>query len=163
MCDFDFEKELVANIVYLRKFALRYHARGRESDADDLVQETLLGAWASKSSFKGQSSFRTWLTAIMNNRACTIYRRAGRIEYETPDYYKAIEYRHTNPNQLDCIELSQVCSQIDRLTPEHQHVLVGMRVMGYTQEELGREGQIPEGTLKSRMHYAHKALAAAAG
>src|SRR5262249_44071413 len=46
--------------------------------ADDLVQETLLRAWRSRSGFEGRSKFRTWLYSIATNTALNALRRNRR-------------------------------------------------------------------------------------
>jgi RNA polymerase sigma-70 factor (TIGR02943 family) len=60
---------------YLFRFAV---ARVRRSDlAEDLVQETLLAAWKARATFAGDSSERTWLTAILKRKVIDWLR--GRI------------------------------------------------------------------------------------
>ena len=51
---------------YLFSYALR-HFNSR-SEAEDLVQETFLGALQSASSFKNESAVRTWLTGILRHK-----------------------------------------------------------------------------------------------
>jgi RNA polymerase sigma-70 factor (ECF subfamily) len=61
---------------YLFGYAL---ARLREADAaEELVQDTLLAALESASSFNGKSSLRTWLTAILKHKIIDWKRRAAR-------------------------------------------------------------------------------------
>lgn len=47
--------------------------------AEDLVQETFLSAFKAKDGFKGNSSEKTWLTTILNNKIIDEYRKRGRI------------------------------------------------------------------------------------
>lgn len=61
--------------------ALYRYARSRERDphlAEDLVQETLLAAWASRDSFAGASSERTWLMGILRHKLVDVIRRSQR-------------------------------------------------------------------------------------
>ena len=51
-----------------------------------------------------------------------------------------------------------VADALEQLTPEHRAVVVGAYYGGRSVAELAREHQIPEGTVKSRMHYALRAL-----
>ncbi len=46
--------------------------------AEDLVQETLLGAWRGRNRFTGGSSFRTWLIGILKRRIADHYRSLGK-------------------------------------------------------------------------------------
>lgn len=48
------------------------------TQAEDLVQETLLAAFAARGRFAGESSERTWLIAILKNKIVDLQRRAGR-------------------------------------------------------------------------------------
>lgn len=46
--------------------------------AEDLVQETLLGAWRSREHFDGRSTLRTWLVGILRRKLADHFRKAGR-------------------------------------------------------------------------------------
>jgi RNA polymerase sigma-70 factor (ECF subfamily) len=48
---------------------------GNEQTAQDLVQDTFLSAIKAKDSFAGNSSERTWLTVILNNKVIDYYRK----------------------------------------------------------------------------------------
>src|ERR1700728_3548499 len=48
------------------------------ADVDDVLQETLLKAWRRLSTFRSESSFRTWLTRVAINEALQSYRREQR-------------------------------------------------------------------------------------
>ncbi len=55
-----------------------YRMLGSVEDADDLVQETFLGAWRARERFEGRSSFRTWLYRIATNACLRALRRSPR-------------------------------------------------------------------------------------
>jgi len=55
-----------------------YRMLGTISDAEDLVQETLLSAWRSLNGFRGNASVRTWLYRIATNRCLNALRDAER-------------------------------------------------------------------------------------
>jgi RNA polymerase sigma-70 factor (TIGR02943 family) len=56
-------------------YSLAFFKSGNKEVAEDLVQETFLAAVKAKDSFKGESSEKTWLTAILNNKIIDFYRK----------------------------------------------------------------------------------------
>lgn len=71
---------------YLLRFA-SYRVRRREI-AEELVQETFLSAWRSRSGFEGRSSLKTWLVTILKNKIIDYYEKTSREgevgSYELP-------------------------------------------------------------------------------
>ena len=64
---------------YLPSVRKRVAAMVRNAaDVDDLLQEVLLKVWRHLSTFRSQSSFRTWMTRVAINEALQSYRRAQR-------------------------------------------------------------------------------------
>ena len=59
-------------------FAFAYSLLGNHADAEDMVQETFLGALRRLDSFEGRASLRTWLGRILVNRVSNL-RRANRV------------------------------------------------------------------------------------
>jgi RNA polymerase sigma-70 factor (ECF subfamily) len=55
-----------------------YRMLGSFQDAEDTLQETLLGAWRGFAAFEGRASLRTWLYRIATNRCLNARRSAGR-------------------------------------------------------------------------------------
>jgi RNA polymerase sigma-70 factor (ECF subfamily) len=68
-----FKRELTAVIPHLRAFARGLC--GRPDLADDLVQETLLKAWAAQDRFEPGTSMRAWTFVILRNAYLTDMRR----------------------------------------------------------------------------------------
>ena len=55
-----------------------YRMLGSLQDAEDALQDTLLGAWQGLEGFEGRASIRTWLYRIATNRCLNARRSAGR-------------------------------------------------------------------------------------
>jgi len=80
---------------YLYAFAIR--RINNEEQAKDLVQETFLAALEKAQNFRGQSSERTWLTAILKNKIIDVYRKKSSglrkeitvAEHEQQDFFEA--------------------------------------------------------------------------
>ena len=72
---------LLAEIPSLRAFAISLSGSGDR--ADDLVQETLMKAWAAHASFAEGSNLRAWLFTIMRNTYFSQYRKARREVQDT--------------------------------------------------------------------------------
>lgn len=61
-------------------FAFAVSRVGDEGVAEELVQETFLGALRDRESFRGKSAFRTWLIGIMRHKIADHWRRTAREE-----------------------------------------------------------------------------------
>lgn len=60
------------------------------SQAEDLLQETLISALKSFESFRGQSTEKTWLTGILRHRILDFYRKRAR-QWRVPDSFEGVE------------------------------------------------------------------------
>jgi RNA polymerase sigma-70 factor (TIGR02943 family) len=56
-----------------------------EQLAKDLVQETFLAALEKAANFKGDSTERTWLTAILRNKIIDVYRKRSSLSFQTEE------------------------------------------------------------------------------
>ncbi len=65
LSDGEFKDQLAAAIPQLRAFG-RSRSGSRDA-ADDLVQETMLKAWAARSRFKADTNFKAWTLTILRN------------------------------------------------------------------------------------------------
>jgi RNA polymerase sigma-70 factor (ECF subfamily) len=154
--DAGFKSALLAEIPKLRFFALSLS--GRHDRADDLVQETLIKAWAAQHRFAPGSSLRAWLFTIMRNSFYSDYRKSRR-EVQDRDGESAARL-FSNPEQHGHLDLADLKMALAKL-PEDQRVavlLVGATGVSY--EEAAQICGCALGTIKSRVNRARQKLMA---
>ncbi len=121
--------------------------------AEEVLQETMVAVWKTADRFKGASKVTTWILGIAKNQAYSLLRREKRGE-RTPD--DAV----TEPDPSETAELCvRVGDAVATLPPHLREVL---HLVFHEEMTLGEAAEIlgiPEGTVKSRMFHARKALA----
>lgn len=131
------------------------HDRSR---SEDVVQETLLRAWKHPSVLEDHSgSVRSWLYTVARNVVIDEWRsRRTRSEFAVAD---VPESSHEVVDRTDQLLAAWVVEEaIHRLSSEHRAVLEECYYRGATVAEAASRLGIPEGTVKSRTHYALRAL-----
>jgi RNA polymerase sigma-70 factor (ECF subfamily) len=146
-------------------YGVAHSLSGNSADAEDLVQETLIGALGSR--FRGESSVRTWLVGILVRRAGMLYRtkrrRARSLSLSSSSWpdegapqadpvSRAPEGSAGTDARLDLSVMLQ------RLSPEHREVIVLRELEGMTYEQIAGTLSIPQGTVESRLHRAREEL-----
>ncbi|MEO3976442.1 sigma-70 family RNA polymerase sigma factor [Streptomyces sp. CAU 1734] len=130
---------------------------GDRSAAEDVVQETLIRAWKNPDSLvNGKGSVRGWLLTVTRNIVTDRYRaRAARpTEVAESSTGGPVEKDHAE----SVVDSMVVMEALDRLSPDHREVLMEIYFQGHTVAEAAKILGIPAGTVKSRSHYALKAL-----
>jgi RNA polymerase sigma-70 factor (ECF subfamily) len=137
-------------------YCLRLTGQDR-ARAEDVVQETLLRAWRNFSTLdESQGSVRAWLFKVARNIVIDEW-RTKRAQNELPmaDLPEVVG----DDDRTDQLLLSWVVADaFTRLSPEHRAVLVECYYRGASVAEASRRIGVPEGTVKSRTHYALRAL-----
>lgn len=151
-----FEQDhLIQEIVNLRKFALRL--TGSRSDADDLLQSTILRALEKKHLFTEGTSLFRWCSKIMFNIFASEYRRRTRFEtqYDPEDHMEAWV---SEPVQDAVADLAIVRRAMEGLSPAHRQVLFLVCLQDMHYDEVSRHLNIPVGTVRSRLSRARESL-----
>lgn len=135
----------------------RYVARMTdEARAQDVVQETLLRAWRHPDVLtRPEGSVRAWLFTVARNLVVDDVRSAPRRRELATDRLPDAPTADGTQRVLDAW---LVADALDGLSPEHRAVVVGAYYGGRSVAELAAEHGVPPGTVKSRMHYALRAL-----
>ena len=146
---------LVGEIPYLRAFAISLC--GSPTLADDLVQDTLVKAWAKFDSFQQGTNLRAWLITILRNNFFSIYRKSRR-EVQDSDGIHAAQIA-VRGGQEDNLEMSDFRTALAKLAPAHREALIMIGVTELSYEEAAAVCGVAVGTIKSRVHRARSHLA----
>src|SRR6476469_1768306 len=112
--------EVVALIPALRAFAWSLSHNG--SDADDLVQDTLIEAWTNRDKFEPGTNLRAWLFTILRNTYYTnAVRRRREVRDETGKYAATLS---APPTQEWSVAMRALQAGLAELPDEHREALV---------------------------------------
>ena len=151
-----FKRELTGVIPHLRAFARGLC--GRPDLADDLVQETLLKAWAAQERFEPGTSMRAWTFVILRNAYLTDMRRNRfRADYDDTVAERILV---APAGQESPLHLSDLHRALLTLPPERREALLLVGAGGFSYEEAAEICQCAVGTIKSRVGRARAALSA---
>jgi RNA polymerase sigma-70 factor (ECF subfamily) len=128
------------------------------SQAEDLVQETYLRAFAGFAGHRGEST-RAWLTAICVNAARAEWRRKGRRVAELPLDDDA-GGGALDPRMEAHVERESVVRALAQLPEEQRLAIVLMDLAGNTASEVAAIVGAPRGTILARAHRGKRKLAA---
>jgi RNA polymerase sigma-70 factor (ECF subfamily) len=142
-----------------RCYALAYRILRDPHRAQDAAQQALIGAWRDLPTLREPARFDAWLAKLVVNACYTEARGerrwTGKVRLisldpsSEPDIARSVATRD---------ELEHAFRQ---LTPEQRAVVVMHHHLGYPLTEIAVTLGIPEGTARSRLHYAVRQLRAA--
>lgn len=155
-----------------RVFNLTYRMLGNREEAEDLAQEVFIAVFKHIDSFRGDSKFSTWLYRITanhcKNRIKYLSRRhdRNRSEYDETYAQHGVESGLTAPTQAPQPDTHLEGRQLERLMQEclaeldedHRIVIVLRDIEELSYEEICEVTNVPDGTVKSRLHRARAAL-----
>ncbi len=144
-------------------YTLCYRYMGNEEDAYDMAQEAFIKAYRSLDSFKGKSSFGTWLYRVATNICLDELRRRKRrvitVSMHEPlgtfDSEVEKEFADVRPTVEALYEQKELSLYIqtvlDNMKPEHKTVIILRDMMGLSYEEISGVLNCSTGTVKSRL------------
>jgi RNA polymerase sigma-70 factor (ECF subfamily) len=155
------EPEAFAELVertHRQVYTLAYRLVGDRHEAEDVAQDAYLRVHRSLRTFRGDSSFRTWLHRIVANAAMTHLRRKGRfgdLGDETDLVVRLAEPARDEAAEVDRDELHRALGML----PDAHRVIVLMKdAYGFSCQEIADEMGMSEGAVKVRLHRARKRL-----
>jgi RNA polymerase sigma-70 factor, ECF subfamily len=141
----------------LWRYAMRL--TGDRARAEDVVQETLLRAWQHPHiADDSERSPRPRLFRVAHNMIID-QRRSARFRNEVSSRDGADEFEQCGPDEVGAaLDRLLIANALIHLSPEHRAVVRRSFYPGWTIAQIAEDPQIPEGTVKSRLHYALRAL-----
>lgn len=156
LSDPEFKQQLGQVIPHLRAFGRSLS--GNRDLADDLVQETLLKAWAARKRFQAGTNMRAWTFIILRNLYLSQMRRA-RFKGEWDDLV-ADRLLAAPASQDKHVELADMQRALLHLPQPQREALILVGAGGFAYEEAAEICGVAVGTIKSRVARGRVALEA---
>jgi RNA polymerase sigma-70 factor (ECF subfamily) len=164
-----FEREVVplSNLLYRQAFRIsRNHA-----DAEDLVQETVMRAYAHFESFRSDTNLKAWLLRILTNTYINGYRQRQRqpmhysTEYLTDQDLSEAKarsapsaLRSAEDHALDLLPDNDIKAAMQALPVQFREAVYYADVEGLRYDEIAALTNAPLGTVMSRLHRGRRQL-----
>ena len=152
-----------------RLYGMIYHMTSNKEDANDLTQDVFAKAYRSLYRFRGRSSFYTWIYAIGTNMTLNFLKKRNRRAVWSLDNLDSgiqndeamVDLAHAaNPrHQSDLNELQKKLNEaMQSLSNAHRAVVTMFDIQGIPHAEISKILKVSEGTVRSRLFYAHRQL-----
>lgn len=154
-----------------RIYATVYHMTSNHEDANDLAQEAFIKAFHALKSFKGGSSFYTWVYRIAVNKTINFLKQRKNkaqmslddLDFNAehdPDLVALISDK-TPRREVNLAELQEKLNEaMQKLSEPHRLVVTLHDVQGLSHEEIAKIMECNIGTVRSRLFYARQQLQA---
>ena len=149
-----FKRELLATLPSLRAFAVSL--TGKHDKADDLVQDTVMKAWAKQESFEMGTNIKAWLFTILRNEFYSQMRKRGREVQDSDGLFT--ERMAVHPAQFGHMDLADFKKALDTLPDDQREAIVLIGASGFSYEEAAEICDCAVGTMKSRVSRARTRL-----
>lgn len=152
-----------------RIYATVYNMTSNHEDANDLAQESFIKAYSALKSFKGDSSFFTWIYRIAVNKTINFLKqRKNRMHMSLNDLdfnaehdpdLVALVSDKTPRRDANLAELQEkLNAAMQKLSEDHRMVVTLHDIQGMSHEEIGKIMECNTGTVRSRLFYARQQL-----
>ncbi len=136
----------------------------KSEDAQDILQETFLSAFANARNFKGNSRFYTWIYRIAINHAIDLHRRKKPRQALSIFSDEPVDLADPKSDTQPARHMEQeedrhlVHRALQLLSEEHRMVLIMKEIDDMRYEEIAEVLNVPVGTVRSRLHRARSDL-----
>lgn len=146
-----------------RRRVLRFLIRVMQDEvlAEDIVSDVFLDVWRKAATFKEQSSVSTWLLSIARNKALTALARHSEVALDDEIAATLIDPAADPEKALQDKDCSAALGQcLANLSPEHGEIIDLVYYREKSVKEVAEMIGVPEPTVKTRMFYARRRIAA---
>jgi len=158
-----------------RVFALVFRMLGRRAEAEEVTQEAFIQVFKAIDSFRGDAKLSTWLFRIAVNRSKNRMkynaRRASAGQRDLESYAERSSLEQASGVSVGSVErpdemavgrqLEQIVkAAIMQLEPEFRELVILRDVEDLSYEEIAEVSELPQGTVKSRIHRGRSQLRA---
>jgi RNA polymerase sigma-70 factor (ECF subfamily) len=152
-----------------RLYGLVYNMTSNHEDTHDLMQDIWAKAYRSIKGFRGKSSFYTWIHSIGVNMTINFLKKRGRrFQMSLDDIDANIQHdkefleltaTSTPVREANLKELQKRLNEaMQKLSNDHRTVVTMFDIQGMPHAEIAKILGISEGTVRSRLFYAHRQL-----
>jgi len=130
-----------------------------DAETEDVVQDAWVRAYTHLRQFMGRASFATWVIRIAIHEA--LARRRYRSRHQSLDEHSALLPAHTRPPDQEVGARQVACvveAAIDALPTRYRMAFVLRDVEGLSTAEAAECLDVPEATVKTRLHRARSLL-----
>ena len=142
-------------------FRLAVSMSRSRADAEDVLQETLIGAYRGMAKFDGRASVKTWLTQILVRQSAKMWHKGRRtaqaVAIDSPTGAAAGESL-ARPSAEEDVDRRIDLMAVNTLPDDHREVILLREVRGLSYEEIAEVLRVPQGTVESRLHRARAGL-----
>ena len=163
-----FEREVAP--LHASLYRQAYRMSRNHADAEDLLQDTMMKAYAGFESFRPGSNFKAWLFRILTNTYINGYRRQRRqpVQCSTEQVSEqslAAAYGRCTPGQrsaeddvLESLPDNDIKAAMQTLPPQFREVVYYADIEGFRYQEIAAMMKTPRGTVMSRLHRGRQRL-----
>ena len=134
---------------------------GNQEDAEEAVQEALVRAWRARSRTARIESPTAWLLQITRNESLRVLERRSRLRLRELSEQAVAEPCEEDRQLEHLVSHAPTRQALHRLDPDERRLLLLRYGEDLTQPELARRLDLPEGTVKVRLHRIRKRFAEA--